>query len=154
MDLEFVYDRVRCKCEMCDRVRVKHERKNIPNREWNNQLNIQGRQRLCCCGCGNERLRSLTSWTSCWDIGSYQNPVRKRRGQFSSGSDSSELVSLSFPCCNQRKTKEFLMKHYCTFLCVHREIIKVRKTAWVISSSARLLISEKLFCKTQTGTQG
>lgn len=33
-----LYVRVRCKCEMCDRVRVKHERKDILNREWNNQL--------------------------------------------------------------------------------------------------------------------
>ena len=45
-------------------------------------LNIYGGSGLQSFGRGDERLRSLTSRTSCWDIGSYQNPVRNRRGWF------------------------------------------------------------------------
>lgn len=44
--------------------------------------NMWRRLGLQSCGRGDERLKILTSCTSCWDIGSYQNPVRNRRGLF------------------------------------------------------------------------
>lgn len=101
---------------------------------------VQRRQRLWSSGCGDERLRSLTSCTSCWDIGSYQNPVRKRRAQFLLAQI---LLSWSFFPLHvpTNENKCFIVKHYCMFWYVHCAIIKQGKQH---DSSPTILIYNKL----------
>lgn len=75
-----------CVCELWVRHRQRDKLTNMnpkySSSERDGLLNIWRRQSLQSCGRVDERLRSLTSCASCWDIGSHQNPVRNRRGQF------------------------------------------------------------------------
>lgn len=78
------------------------------------------------CRRGDERLRSLTLCTSCWDIGSSHNPVRNRRGQLLLAQI---LQNFSvFP--SHTTAKEILEWDYCLILCIQSVIIPGE--AWFI----------------------
>lgn len=129
-----------CVREMWDRYRQRDKPTNMraecSSSVWESLLNIWKRQRLQCCGCGDERLRSLTSCTSCWDVGSYQNPVRNRRGQFL---ETQILQNLSvFYSHTEAKKKK---KNLLTLLPVSVLTLWFfqKKTAWFITCYTHLL---------------
>lgn len=99
------------------------------------------RQRLCSCGCGDERPRSLTSCTSCWDTGSHHNPARNRRGWVLLAQTLQKKISLSVTHYGQENPESLC---YDVPLCVHPVIILQEKQH---DSSHREPIFKKVFNK-------